>query len=192
MRCAWQFTHQQQIPLLLCEIAGHHLGTNFSHPQFFCHYQAVSRFMFTSSAIILTVNLWSDRTSSLTHAVLSPVCVVDGQPLRCSSSVRVLPSENILYQRKACALDIASFTKGCWSFPCVLALSLIWTHKRWHAAVRCSMLPFLQQGSQTCPETSSMNSLLRHCKAIWLQVGMEEGPRSKAVCVSGLQYWQYS
>ena len=29
-----------------------------------------------------------------------------------------------------------------------------------------------------------------HCKAMPLQVRMEEGPRSKAVCVSGLQYCQ--
>ena len=30
---------QPRIPLLLCEIPGHHLGTNFSHPQFFSQYQ---------------------------------------------------------------------------------------------------------------------------------------------------------
>jgi len=35
-------------------------------------------------------------------------------------------------------------------------------------------------------------STLRHCKAMPLQVGMEERPRSKGVCVSGLQYCQYS
>jgi len=33
---------------------------------------------------------------------------------------------------------------------------------------------------------------LRHCKGMTLQVGMEEGPRSKAACVSGLQYCNYS
>jgi hypothetical protein len=31
-----------------------------------------------------------------------------------------------------------------------------------------------------------------HCKAMSLQVGIEEGSRSMAVCVSGLQYCQYS
>jgi hypothetical protein len=30
---------QPRIPLLLCEIPGHHLGTHFSHPQFFSLYQ---------------------------------------------------------------------------------------------------------------------------------------------------------
>jgi hypothetical protein len=50
------------------------------------------------------------------------------------------------------------------------------------------VLPFLWQGSQTCPDTSRTNSILRHHKAMSLQVEMEEGPRLRAVCVSGLQY----
>jgi hypothetical protein len=57
------------------EIPVHHLGTIFSHSQFFSHDQTVSRFMFTSSAVIQTVNLRSDRKSYLTSAVLSPVRV---------------------------------------------------------------------------------------------------------------------
>jgi len=75
--------------------------------------RTASRVTFTSSAIILTVNLRLDRTSSRTHAVLSLVCVADGRPLRCSSSMMFLPSENTLCQRKACALDIASSPKAC-------------------------------------------------------------------------------
>jgi hypothetical protein len=63
--------------------------------------------MFTSLAIILTVNLRLDQTSSPTRAVLSPVHYADGHLLRCSSSRRVLPVENILCQQKACVLDIA-------------------------------------------------------------------------------------
>jgi hypothetical protein len=56
-----------RILLLFCEIHGHHLGTNFSHPQFFSSIKrTISRFMFPSSTIILTVNLRSDRKSSLT------------------------------------------------------------------------------------------------------------------------------
>jgi hypothetical protein len=74
-----------RIPLLLCEIPGHHLGKYFSRPQFFMQYQK-EQFMFTSSAIILSVNLRADRISSRTRAVLSPVHVADGHPLRCSSS----------------------------------------------------------------------------------------------------------
>ena len=43
----------------------------------------------------------------------------------------VLPSENILCQRKDCALDIALSPKACWSFPCVVvALSSSLTHKK--------------------------------------------------------------
>jgi hypothetical protein len=57
---------------------------------------------------------------------------------------------------------------------------------------RCSVLPIPQQGSQTRPYTSSTCSTPRYCKAMPLRVGMEEGPRSKAVCVSRLQYCQYS
>ena len=39
---------------------------------------------------------------------------------------------------------------------------------------------------------SSTYSTLRHCTAVPLHVRMEEGPRSKAVRVSGLRYCQYS
>jgi len=105
--------------------------------------RTVSQFTFTSSAIILTVNLRSDRTRSLTRAALSPVRFV-GQPLRCSSSIWVLLSENILCQRKACALDIASSPKTCCSFPCVmvaLSPSLKHTQKR-HTAAFISMTRF--------------------------------------------------
>ena len=84
---------QPLIPLLLSEIPGHHFGTNFSHPQ--QHQRTVSRFMFTSSAIILTVNLRSDRISSLTPAVLPPVHFAYGRPLRCSSSGRVQPEKGL-------------------------------------------------------------------------------------------------
>ena len=145
--------------------------------------------MFTSSALILTVNLQLDRTSFLTRVVLSPVCFVDGHLLCCSTSTRVLPSGNILCQWKACALDIAWSPKACWSFPCVgVAMSLSLTHKNGiHTAARCSVLLFPWPGSQTCSDTSSTYSTLRHCKVMPLQVGMEEGPRSKVVCVSRLQ-----
>ena len=156
--------------------------------------RTVSGFMFTSSAIILTVNFRSAQKSSLTHAVLSPVRVADGCPLRCSSSTKILPSENTLCQRKACVLDIVSSPKACWSFPFVMvALSPSLTQiKRWHTAVRCSVLPFSWQGSQTLPDTSSTYSTLKHCTAMPLQVAMEEGSRSKAVRFSGPQYCQYS
>ena len=106
--------------------------------------QTVATFMLTLSAIIWTVNLRSDPTGSLTHAVLSPVCAVDGCLLHCPSSARFLPSENILCQRKTCALDVASSPKACWSFPCVVvALAPNLTQKR-DTAEQCSMLPFPQ------------------------------------------------
>jgi hypothetical protein len=54
--------------------------------------RTVSWFMSTSSAVVLSVHLLSDRTSSLTLAALSPVRVADGRPLRCSSPTRVPPS----------------------------------------------------------------------------------------------------
>ena len=93
------------------------------------------------SAIILTVNLRSDRTSSRTRAVFSLVRFVDGRPLRCPSSTKFLLSENILCQ-------------------------------------------------QTRLEMSGTYSKMSHCKAMPLQIGIEEGLRSTAVCVGGLQYCQ--
>jgi len=155
--------------------------------------RAVSQFMFTSSAIILTVNFRSGRTSSPTHAALSPVRVADGHPLRCLSARRILPSENISYQRKACAFDTASSPKACWSFPCVVvAMSPSLTQKE-KMAYRWMMFraSFSWQGSQTPPDMSSTYSTLRHCTAMPLQVRIEEGRRSKAVHVRRLQYCQY-
>jgi hypothetical protein len=55
--------------------------------------RTASRFMFISSAIMLTVSLRSDRTSSRIRAVLSLLRVVDGRPPHCSSSTMILPSE---------------------------------------------------------------------------------------------------
>jgi hypothetical protein len=67
----------------------------------------------------------------------------------------------------------------------LVALSPSLTQKRWHTAAGCSMLPFPWQGSQTHPDVRSTYSTLRHCKAMPLLVGMEEGPRSKAVVLGG-------
>jgi hypothetical protein len=69
--------------------------------------------MLTSSAITLIVNLQSDQTSSVTCTVLSPAHLQQGFCL-----------QKTLCPHKACALDIASSPKVCWSFPCiVVALS---------------------------------------------------------------------
>jgi len=139
-------------------------------------------------------NLRSDRTSSLTCAVLSPVHVADCHPLRCSPSRRILPSENIFCQRKASAFDIASSPKTCWSFPyVVVALSPSLTQKE-KMAYHCTMFlaSFSWRGSQTPSDMSSTYSTLRQCTAMPLQVRIEEGRRSKAVHVSGLRYCQYS
>ena len=54
----------------------------------------------------------------LCNVVTSPCCW-------CSSSTTVLPSENILCQRKACALDIASSPKAYWTFSCVVVAFLL-------------------------------------------------------------------
>ena len=35
-----------RVPQLLCEIPGHHLGTNFSHPQFFSQYQTNGKYSY--------------------------------------------------------------------------------------------------------------------------------------------------
>jgi len=124
--------------------------------------------MFTLSAIILTVNLWLDQTSSLTHAVLSPVRFADGSLLRCSS----------------CAVDIAWSPKACWSFPCVVvALSPRWHTYHWvvfHASI--SMTRFTNMS-----DTSSTYSTLRHCKSCHYKWGWrkDQGQRlSVLACCS--------
>jgi len=54
--------------------------------------RTASRFTFTSSAIILTVNLRLDQTSSRTRAVLSLVRVVDGSNVILEIELFSLPS----------------------------------------------------------------------------------------------------
>ena len=125
--------------------------------------RTVSWSMATSSAIVLTVHLCSDRTTSLTHAALSPIRVGDGRPLRCSSPSRVLPSENIL-----CHLVLLTLHNLQW--PAEVS-GVLWWHShrvqrtRWHTAARPFVLPFARQVSQTLPDTSSIYSTLRHCTA---------------------------
>jgi hypothetical protein len=93
--------------------------------------RTVSRFMPTSSALVLTVHLRSDRTRSLTRAELSPVGVADGRALRCFSSTTVLLSENISCQRQAPALDITPPPESCCRFPRVMvAFSPNLTHQK--------------------------------------------------------------
>ena len=62
--------------------------------------------------------------------------------------------------------------------------------KLWHTAAQCSVFPFPWQGSQKTSWHVTHRLHTEHCKAMPLQEGMEEGTRSKAVCVSGLQYCQ--
>jgi len=126
--------------------------------------RTVSWIMSTSSAVVLTVHLRSDRTRSLTLAALSPVRVADGHPLRCSSPTSVLPSENVL-----CHLVLLTLHNLQWSAE---VSNVFWWHfhrvqrtRRWHTAVRRFVLPFARQGSQTRPDTSSMYSTMRHCTA---------------------------
>ena len=78
--------------------------------------RSVSQFMFTSSAIILTVNFRSGRTSSPTHAALSPVRVADGHPLRCSTLRRILPPENIFLPAKGVCFWHCIISKGLLKF----------------------------------------------------------------------------
>jgi hypothetical protein len=54
------------------------------------------------------------------------------------------------------------------------------------------VLPFPWQVSQTPPDMLRTYFTQRHCKAMLIQVRIEEGPRSKTACVSGLQYYKCS
>jgi hypothetical protein len=163
-----------------CEIPGHHLGTNFSHPQFFSLYQ-------TNGLPVHVYHQQSFWLSLRIEHVLSPVL--------CCYLV-------VLLMAVRCATHLQHFVpaKGLCSWYCIISKGLlkfsmccggILTQKSWHSAARYSVLPF-RQGAQTFPETSSTFSAPRHCKAMPLQMGMEEGTRPKAVCVNRLQYCQYS
>ena len=77
-------------------------------------------------------------------------------------------------------------------FMCCGSTATEFNPKKWHTAARCSVLQFSWRGSQTRLDTSGTYSTISHCKAMPLQVGIEEGSRLTAVCVSGLQYCQYS
>ena len=180
------------MPLLLCEIPWRHLGTNFSLLQFLIQYQTNS-----SPVHVQFISRHCDCQSSIgsskfayRYCVVTYLCC---SPLHCSSSARVLSSENFFCQWQVFAHDIASFPKACWTFPCVVVeFSSSLTQQRWHTTALCSVLPFAGQGSQTRTGKSITYSTLRYCKTMALQVGMEEGPRSKPVCASRLQYCKYS
>jgi len=104
----------------------------------------VSRFMFTSSAIILTVNLQSDWTSSLTRAVLSPLCVADGHLLHCSSSRRILPSENIFLPVKGLCFWHCIISKGLLKFSmCCGGIVTEFNTKRKDGILLCNVSCFL-------------------------------------------------
>ena len=112
----------------------------------------------SSISIKRTVSRFMFNLSAITWIGSNKFCVVNfhavnDRPLRCSFSTKFLPSENILCQRMAGALDIASSLKTFWSFPCVvMTLSPSLTQKR-DTAARCSVLPFPREGSQTSPYT---------------------------------------
>jgi hypothetical protein len=98
---------QPCIPLSLCEIPGHHLGKNISRTQFFGQYQK-QRFMFTSSAVILIVNL---------RAVLLPVLFCHLSVLlmvvRCAAHLQQgFSLQKHFVPGKAYVLDIASSLKA--------------------------------------------------------------------------------
>jgi hypothetical protein len=90
--------------------------------------------------------------------------------------------------------------KGLCSWHCIVSKGLLkysmccggtvteLNTKKYHTAARCSVLTFSWRDSQTRPDMSCTYSTLRHCTAMPLQLGMEEGPTSKSVRVSGLHY----
>ena len=186
---------QSRIPLLLCEIPGRHLGTNFYHPQFFSQYQTNG-----FPVHVLFISNHFECLSSIGSKKFSYPCCVVTCPCCWWSFAALLIFNNGSAFRKHFVP-----AKGLCSWRCIISKGLLKfsiclggiltefnTQKRWHTAARCSVLPFPRQGSQTCPDTSSTYSTLWHWKAMPLQVGMEERQRSKAVCVSGLQFCQYS
>jgi len=116
---------------------------NFYHSQLIIQYRMISRFMFSSSAIIFTVNCQLDQSSSSTCAVLSSVHVVDGHLLRCLSSTRVLTSEKILCQRKGFTIDIVSSPKACQSLAYVTVAfspSVTQTIMAYHHMIFCASI----------------------------------------------------
>ena len=154
----------------------------------------VFRFMFTSSAIILTVHLQSDRK------VLLPVLCCHLSMLLMVVHCTAHLQQWFCLQKTFCTSErLMLLTLHHLQRPAEV-FHVFWCHCHQfntkkdgiHTAAWCSVLAFPWQGSQTCPDTSSTYSILRHCKAMPLQVGMEEGSRSKAACVRGLQYCQYS
>jgi hypothetical protein len=84
---------------------------------------------------------------------------------------------------------MASSPKTCLSFPfLVVALSQSLTQKQYGILLRDVPWFSVHDKVHKHLDISSTYSTLRHCTTMPLQVGMEEGPRSKAVLVSGLQY----
>ena len=105
---------QLHIPLLLCEIPGHHWAQIFLIPNSSVGIKrTISQFMFTSSAIILNVNLRSYRISSLTRTVFHlPVLLM---VIRYAAHLQqgFCLQKTFCASEKTCVLDIASSPKAC-------------------------------------------------------------------------------
>ena len=151
--------------------------------------------MLTSSAITLTVNTRSHWTSSLNRAVLSPVRVTDGSPLHCPSSTRFLAFRKNFVPAKGLAPDVASPPKACCSFPCVVVtLLLSLTQKKYGISLRDVAYRHFSNNvhKKNILTFDAPGANWGVAKGTSLKVGMEEGPRSKAVSVSRMQYCRYS
>jgi len=116
--------------------------------------QTVSRFTFSSSAIILTVNLWSDQTSSLTRAALSPVhtvvvhCIAHLQPGFCLQTTFCASERLVLFTLHYLQMPAEDFHVLWWHSH------QVYHKKRQYIAAWYFILPFAQQSSQTHPEIS--------------------------------------
>ena len=123
-------------------------------------------------------------------------CCVDTCPCCWWSSAALL-----IFNKGSAVRKYVMPAKGLCSWHCMISkvllkfsmcCGILTEHKkRWHSAARYSVLPFPRQSSQTCPDTSSTYSTLRHWKAMPLQVGMEEGQRLcvLAGCSIGSTVW---
>jgi hypothetical protein len=148
--------------------------------------RTVSQFMFSSSAIILTVNLQPDRTHSLTRAALSSVRVDDGRHFTAYLQQGFRLQKTFCASERLMLLTLRHLQKSAYVFHVLWWHSHRVWHKKGHTAERYSVLPF-SQGSQPHSDTSSTYFTLRHWQDISVCGGLGEGPRLNRLRVLPIQ-----
>ena len=174
--------------LLLCVIPGYHLGTHFSHPQFSSQCQTngfPAHVHFISSRFDCSSSFGSNKFSY-------PCCVVTCACCWWSSAAPFISNKGSAFRNHFvpawCSWHYI-ISNGLLKFPTCCGILTDFNAQKDDIPLReVSCFPLHDKVHKHVPTGQASTP---HCSTAQpLQVGIKEGPRSKVVCVSRLQYCQ--